>query len=269
MISVLLHKAKVITPLSTEGGGYTRVGSASDHNRLLLCAPSNAAVDEIVMRLSAGVWSRAGNKRRVNVVRLGTPMEGCSEEVMKATLDHQADVLLKRETAWRHYMAVNDRIDKARNELMAMKSAALTGGPSSNIARMNELRNALADHRRSKHNAELMLDRARYDIRKGLLQAAEVVIGTLSSSGQQQLVDHILQYEVGFETAIIDEAAQTTEPSTLIPLRYGCRRLVLVGDPRQLPATVLSQKAEAAGLGVSLFERCDVRYDQTLVVVCG
>ena len=99
---------------------------------------------------------------------------------------------------------------------------------------------------------------------------ADVVAATLSSSGKQQFLDHILLEDLAFDTAIIDEAAQTTEPSTLIPLRYvmtrkytrgtdfnvlsllyfpliplcryGCRSLVLVGDPRQLPATVLSPR---------------------------
>ena len=33
--------------------------------------------------------------------------------------------------------------------------------------------------------------------------------------------------------------------------------MVLVGDPRQLPATVLSPRAERAGLGRSLFERLE------------
>lgn len=53
------------------------------------------------------------------------------------------------------------------------------------------------------------------------------------------------------------QAAQALEPSVLIPLQLLSRegRLVLVGDPRQLPATVLSRAAERAGLGRSLFER--------------
>ena len=42
---------------------------------------------------------------------------------------------------------------------------------------------------------------------------------------------------------LIDEAAQAVEASTLIPLKYGCRRLILIGDPEQLPATVFSQAA--------------------------
>ncbi len=56
-------------------------------------------------------------------------------------------------------------------------------------------------------------------------------------SGKQIFLDHIIRDNLRFESAIIDEAAQATEPSTLIPLRYGCTRLVLVGDPRQLPGT--------------------------------
>jgi senataxin len=94
-------------------------------------------------------------------------------------------------------------------------------------------------------------------LRGSILNEADVVAATLSSSGKQQFLDHILQEELDFDTAIVDEAAQTTEPSTLIPLRYGCRSLVLVGDPRQLPATVLSPRAERAGLGRSLFERLE------------
>ena len=68
--------------------------------------------------------------------------------------------------------------------------------------------------------------------------------------------------------SIIDEAAQSTEPSALIPLRFGCRRLVLVGDPRQLPATVLSRAADRAGLGVSLFERLE-RAGHQVTAGCG
>lgn len=37
------------------------------------------------------------------------------------------------------------------------------------------------------------------------------------------------------------QASQTTELDCLIPLQYGCTKLVLVGDPEQLPATVISQ----------------------------
>lgn len=47
------------------------------------------------------------------------------------------------------------------------------------------------------------------------------------------------------------------EPAALIPLQMLKHdgKVVLVGDPKQLPATVVSRAAEAAGLSRSLFER--------------
>ena len=57
-----------------------------------------------------------------------------------------------------------------------------------------------------------------------------------------------------FETVLVDEASQQTEPETLIPLVKGCQRAVLVGDHVQLRATV-QKNAIVVGLDVSLFER--------------
>lgn len=45
------------------------------------------------------------------------------------------------------------------------------------------------------------------------------------------------------------------EPSTLVALTHGCRQLFLVGDPVQLPATVLSSLAVQYGYATSLFSR--------------
>ena len=45
----------------------------------------------------------------------------------------------------------------------------------------------------------------------------------------------------------------------LTPLQFGCRRAVLVGDPQQLPATVLSQAAAASNFQRSLYERLQVQ----------
>lgn len=54
---------------------------------------------------------------------------------------------------------------------------------------------------------------------------------------------------------IIDEAAQAVEPATLVPLANKCKKVFLVGDPAQLPATVISDIATNHGYGTSLFER--------------
>jgi senataxin len=55
----------------------------------------------------------------------------------------------------------------------------------------------------------------------------------------------------------VDEAAQAVELSTLIPLRLGVKQLVLVGDPQQLPATVLSKRESVGNYERSLFERLE------------
>lgn len=57
--------------------------------------------------------------------------------------------------------------------------------------------------------------------------------------------------------AVAMQAGQAVEPAALIPLQMLAPHgtVVLVGDPMQLPATVISRAAEKAGLSLSLFER--------------
>ncbi|CAK7328439.1 unnamed protein product [Dovyalis caffra] len=119
-------------------------------------------------------------------------------------------------------------------------------------------------------------------IRAAILE--ESVFSTLSFSGSALFskLNH------GFDVVIIDEAAQAStcyaessiafhmwavlygmhailwfsrskdymlfpvEPATLVPLVNGCKQ---VGDPVQLPATVISPTAGKCGYGTSLFER--------------
>ena len=47
-------------------------------------------------------------------------------------------------------------------------------------------------------------------------------------------------------------------PPPRSPLRYACRRLILVGDPNQLPATVFSEPAVEHNYEQSLFQRLQV-----------
>lgn len=63
----------------------------------------------------------------------------------------------------------------------------------------------------------------------------------------------LLRTEI-FDTVIIDEASQQTEPASLVPLVKGCKKAILVGDHVQLGATV-QKHAVLQGFDVSLFER--------------
>ncbi len=59
-----------------------------------------------------------------------------------------------------------------------------------------------------------------------------------------------------FDYVIHDEAGQATAPSSLAAVMRG-RRLVLAGDPKQLPPTVVAMDAKEAGLDITLFERIE------------
>jgi RNA helicase armi len=66
---------------------------------------------------------------------------------------------------------------------------------------------------------------------------------------------------------IIDEAGQSIEPETLIPLSFLSNRgqVILAGDPQQLIPILASQAAKILGLEKSLLERlCKHKFYQPL-----
>ena len=93
-----------------------------------------------------------------------------------------------------------------------------------------------------------------------IICSAHVIFCTLSSAGTQVLK----KATISVDDLIVDEAAAATEPELYIPFQFSPKRLLAVGDPRQLPATVLSQRAVRLGLSKSLHERlmydCDKDY---------
>ena len=85
---------------------------------------------------------------------------------------------------------------------------------------------------------------------KDLLNSADVVFCTLSTAGCMPMKRMQRAYDL-----IVDEASAATEAELIISLHTQPNRLLLVGDPRQLPATVQSPLAQSFGLGKSLQER--------------
>ena len=90
---------------------------------------------------------------------------------------------------------------------------------------------------------------ARQSIEASIIDGAHLVFTTLNSAG------HPCLEGARFSCVVIDEAAQCVEPSSLIPLQKGIPKCIMVGDPLQLPATLISDKAKRAGYDRSLFER--------------
>jgi AAA domain/DNA helicase ZGRF1-like, N-terminal domain/GRF zinc finger len=82
------------------------------------------------------------------------------------------------------------------------------------------------------------------------LCSVRVVGVTCASASQTVLADS------RFPIVLLDESSQMVEPLSLLPMaRFGCERLVCVGDPQQLPPTLPSYPASsstAAAAGGSL-----------------
>ncbi|TFK40652.1 SEN1 N terminal-domain-containing protein [Crucibulum laeve] len=232
--------------------------------KILVCAPSNAAIDELAHRLKE-VCCGSGRQTALKVVRIGTE-QSMNLSVKDISLDSLVDQRLNANGT-----LVKTDYDSEFNaklaELMANKQLAETkkaelAAVRDNIARHNALEAELAqltaqrralnlrlDFLRDKKTSEhRTLDALRRSTRKEILREADVICSTLSGAGHDVLED------LEFEMVIIDEAAQAIELSSLIPLKYRCTRCIMVGDPQQLPPTVLSQEA------------CRYRYNQSLFV---
>jgi senataxin len=133
-----------------------------------------------------------------------------------------------------------DEMNKFQRELDLWKTRQVQAG-----AKIDQLKTAGRTVARE-------VDLKRLQFQREILGSAHVLCATLSGSGHdvfKSLTD------VDFETVIIDEAAQCVELSALIPLKYGAVKCILVGDPKQLPPTVLSQSAARYGYDQSLFVR--------------
>eukprot|EP00597_Dinobryon_sp_UTEXLB2267_P014593 CAMPEP_0170119096 /NCGR_PEP_ID=MMETSP0020_2-20130122/14169_1 /TAXON_ID=98059 /ORGANISM="Dinobryon sp., Strain UTEXLB2267" /LENGTH=3522 /DNA_ID=CAMNT_0010348355 /DNA_START=356 /DNA_END=10924 /DNA_ORIENTATION=- len=87
------------------------------------------------------------------------------------------------------------------------------------------------------------------NLKEDVIKQASIVFSTVNVSGRE-----IFNF-VNFDVAIVDEATQLVQAETAIVLRKSLRCLVLVGDDKQLPATVISKNCCAMGYEMSCFSR--------------
>ena len=127
---------------------------------------------------------------------------------------------------------------RLKQQLHAARQAASSG------RRGQEPAGTQKQHKFSKKQLE--------DAKERVLSGAQIIACTLSGASS---VDLATLGGRGFDLLIVDEACQACETSTLLPFVHRVRRAVLVGDPVQLPPTVISRAAESA-FSRSLFERC-------------
>ena len=189
--------------------------------RVLACAPSNLAVDNLLERLVA-----AGER----VIRIGHPAR-----VLPELREHTLDVLVESHPDLKLAREWTKEAWKLRRQANRFTRAAPAPGAR---------RDAREEAKRLLHDARQVESR----LVEYLLDSAQVVCATLTG-----LNDDLLG-ERQFDLAVIDEAAQSTEPPCWIPVLRS-RRLVMAGDHCQLPPTIISSEARRDRFHVSLMER--------------
>lgn len=223
--------------------------------QVMLCAPSNTAVDELVRRVAAmdlELHDQHGKPRRLKVVRLGNPITAHASVTAQLLDTRIADFMAGRGWVGNHG---NGRMDRKRIEQPPHPRAA-----TRHTTRFEDAASDFDDDeddgvtrveggsgcrgRRHHHGHKR-------SVKNRILRDADVLVSTLISAGTHDI------RQTRFRTVVVDEAAQCIEPELLVPLQFGATKLILIGDPRQLPATVLSSRADSAGYSRSLFERLE------------
>ncbi|GLJ21851.1 hypothetical protein SUGI_0408590 [Cryptomeria japonica] len=186
-------------------------------SKVLACAASNIAVDNIVERLA---------NYRVKLVRLGHPAR-LLPQVLDSALDSQ---VLKADN--------NALANDVRKEMKLMNSKLLKAKDR------NSKRDIRKELRRLGKEERQRQQQAVTDV----LKNSDVILTTLTGALSRQLQG------MTFDLVIIDEAAQALEVACWIAILKGSR-CILAGDHLQLPPTVQSIEAEKKGLGRTLFAR--------------
>ena len=199
--------------------------------RVLVCAPSNTAVDLLTEKLA---------NSGINVIRLGNP-----SRVSELLLAHTLDARVMAHPSYSKMRALRQTADQFRET--AKEYDRHVGFE------------ARQQRRQLKDDARMYIKEAD-DLERGmteaLLESVQVITCTLVGASNRNI------RFLDFDTVFIDEAAQALEAGCWIPISKG-ERVVLVGDHHQLPPTVKSERGTHEGLRETLFEKCIKRQPDT------
>jgi ATP-dependent RNA/DNA helicase IGHMBP2 len=201
--------------------------------KVLVTAPSNVAVDNVLERIVASNNASKSKSRKgqfsskIRAVRLGHPAR-----LRSGILPYSLEALVQKEGG-------TEIVTDVRNELQSylrVVSNPKSRGPEKRLA-----------YREVKSLRKELRTREEKVVQE-LISSAQVVLATTVGAANR-----ILDNVDAFDLVIIDEAAQALEASCWIPILRG-KRVVLAGDHCQLRPTIKSKKAEK-GLGKTMFER--------------
>lgn len=191
--------------------------------KVLVAAPSNAAVDHITRSLATHTDS---------IVRVGNSFK-IAPDILPITLKHQ----IQSDS----YMDVVKRLKKQMETVRKKAYAYKRNFDKEAYAERKALRIELRELRKDIRKIEC-------DLSTTYIERAQIVTGTFTALNDKQL------NRMEFDLICIDEAGQALEPA-IWSIGHFAPHLVLAGDPLQLPPTLFTPESEKLGLGISLIEK--------------
>ncbi|MFN5170618.1 MAG: AAA domain-containing protein [Cyclobacteriaceae bacterium] len=198
-------------------------GIARLEGQVLVCAPSNAAVDVLVEKL---------DELGLSVLRIGHPAR-----VTEHTLSKTLDARIAAHVHFPELKSLRKRMEQLKG--MAGKYKKRFGHHE------KEQRRLLYEEARIlKADADLL----EFYITNDLLNSTQAICCTLVGASHPVLRGR------KYKTTFIDEAGQALEGACWIPILRAAR-VIFAGDHQQLPPTIKSAEAAKAGLAQTLFEK--------------
>jgi superfamily I DNA and/or RNA helicase len=194
----------------------------AQNKRVIISAPSNTAVDNLSHELLA---------RKIAILRVGNE-EKMSAAVQPYTIDGYLERGSEKKLIEHLQKALRKADDAANKYLRNYTKEAAT--------ERQEARKERTSLRREIRKAE-------HDAKQHLLATIPVIAGTPVGLFNE------LPKDFQADVVVIDEAGQCLEPLAWLTASFG-KRLIVCGDPQQLPPVVFSKKAQQLGLGRSLLE---------------
>ncbi|KAM4017789.1 DNA-binding protein SMUBP-2 isoform 2-T2 [Anomaloglossus baeobatrachus] len=199
--------------------------------KVLCCAPSNVAVDNLVERLAV---------YKEKILRLGHPAR-----LLESLQHHSLDAVLARSDNAQLVAEIRKDIDMTYAKMKKLQSRDEKSSFKSEIR-------ALRKELKEREEAAMM----------ETLKNANVILATTTGASPDGPLK--LLPDNYFDLVVIDECAQALEASCWITL-LRAKKCILAGDHKQLPPTIISHEAAAKGLSRSLMERVIEKYGDRVV----
>lgn len=193
--------------------------------RVLVCAPSNTATDNLLLGICAALRKLGG--KTDSILRLGSPARATTEAVYPFLFDSK---LLADYASELHGAKLD--FQKAEQAYKRVRAKTKTTGD----------KKALYEARTEFYSTRTSMLSAQRDCGKRVLATARLVACTLSGASTS-LCLRAAESSNGFDLVLIDEASQALDVSLLGAILLTRGKLILAGDPNQLPPTVLSERA--------------------------